>query len=85
MKIDLKLNWSTEIIEIFVNNAYVGNSKFFTSGVTNADQILLYNLYQSTSYWKNLVICSPLCYDFNFSEHTKLLLISLTLLLFILY
>ena len=73
MKIDIKIDWASENIEVFANNVFAGTSGFLTPGVTSVDQIKLYNLYQSTSYWKNLVVCSDLCYSFNSGEKLQFL------------
>ena len=85
MKIDFKINWTDSIIEIYVNNVFTGTNGFFTAGITSVDRVMVYNLFQSTSYWRNLAVCSQICYNFNFGSQMQvffgmLILIGMVLL-----
>jgi hypothetical protein len=67
-QIDLLPNWELHTIDIFVNSSYKDTCKFFDENISYVDQVLLYNLYNSTSYWKDLVICQEICYGFNWEN-----------------
>ena len=51
-------------MNVFVNGQHKGTAAFFQSAET-VDKLRIYNLYQSTSYWRNIVVCSQNCYSFN--------------------
>jgi hypothetical protein len=68
IKIDITLNWLSQTVNIYVNGVLKGDAKFFQP-TSSVDKLRLYNLYQSTSYWKNLVVCSSNCYSFNFEKN----------------
>jgi hypothetical protein len=63
-QMDLLVNWEKRRIDIFVNRSYKDTCNFFDDNIQSVDQVLLYNLYNSTSYWRDLVICQEICYDF---------------------
>ena len=50
-QIDLKLNWTEKTIDIFVNNSFSDQCEFFTKDIENVNKLLIYNLYNSISYW----------------------------------
>jgi len=58
IKMDIILDWTSQTVKIHVNGVYQGSALFFQTA-TSVDKLRLYNLYQSTSYWKNLVVCTP--------------------------
>jgi hypothetical protein len=68
IKIDLILDWASQSVNIYVDGTSKGSANFFQSA-TSVDKLRLYNLYQSTSYWKNLVVCNPVCYSFNYGKN----------------
>lgn len=68
IKVDITLDWTSQSVNIYIGGVYKGSAKFFQSA-TSVDKLRLYNLYQSTSYWKNLVVCNPACYSFSNSRH----------------
>ncbi len=53
------------MVNIFLNGQWKGDSKFFQE-VDKVDTLRLYNLHQTTSYWKNIAVCNPKCYSFIF-------------------
>ena len=73
IKMDLILNWTTKVVDVFVQGNYMGNAKFFQEAET-VDRIRLYNLYQSTSYWSNLVVCKQNCYNFVYVNNLTYLI-----------
>jgi len=65
IKIDIELNWTSKIVNVFVEGIWKGKAKFFQAA-SSINKLRLYNLYHSTSYWKNLVVCSQNCYSFSY-------------------
>jgi hypothetical protein len=64
IKMDILLDWSTNTVNVFVNGEWKGAATFFQKA-TSVNKIRLYNLYHSTSYWKNIVVCMQNCYSFS--------------------
>lgn len=64
-QMDMVMNWDARNVDIFVNGSYRDSCNFFDEDISEVDQVLLYNLNSSTSYWSNLVICKDICYAFN--------------------
>ena len=85
MKVDLVIDWTNGEIEIFVDDKFQDKSKFFNEDVGKVDKLLVYNLYQSVSYWSNIVVCSSICYDFNSSNTHFFTYLSLIILFIHLY
>lgn len=83
IKMDITLNWNTSTVNAYVNGEFRGSANFFQTA-SSVDKLRLYNLYQSTSYWKHLVVCAQNCYSFNNQWHLAGSLTLLGLLLMIL-
>jgi hypothetical protein len=64
IKMDLLIDWENKLVDVFVAGSWKGNTKFFQE-VNKVDQLKMYNLYQSTSYWKNIAVCNGVCYSFK--------------------
>jgi predicted nucleic acid-binding Zn ribbon protein len=66
-----------------VNSKYKDKCKFFQNGISNVSEILLYNLYASVSYWSELVVCSEICYGFNWERSNYVFMTLMMLVLFL--
>lgn len=80
IKMDILLDWSNYVVNVFVNGEWKGSANFFQKAIS-VNKLRLYNLYQSTSYWKNLVVCSEKCYSFSGEWILKTSLVSTFLLI----
>jgi hypothetical protein len=69
-KMDILLDWASSTVEVFVNGEWKGSATFFQKS-SSVNKIRLYNLYQSTSYWKNIVVCTENCYAFKSASTLK--------------
>lgn len=70
IKMDILLDWTTSAVNVFVNGEWKGAATFFQKA-TSVNKLRLYNLYQSTSYWKNIVVCTQNCYSFSSENMLK--------------
>ena len=66
-----------------MNSKYKDKCKFFQNGISNVSEILLYNLYASVSYWSELVVCSEICYGFNWERSNYVFMTLMMLVLFL--
>ena len=73
IKMDILLNWTTNAVNVFVEGKWKGAATFFQKPST-VNMLRLYNLYQSTSYWKNIVVCTQNCYSFSSEPMLKSIL-----------
>lgn len=64
IKMDLLLDWRLRSIAVYCNNVSMGGVPFLSGTATNVTELRLYNLERSTSYFRNLVLCREVCYQF---------------------
>ena len=84
-QIDLLIDCEEQNMAVFVNEKFMVYAEFFEKEVKAVSSVLLYNLYNSVSYWQDLVICSQICYNFNseFFLNTSIVFAFLLGLLFV--